>query len=220
MARTKFLVSGDQDLSIDRQMWEIKRQIRQKGGSPIDPELVKIALQNISEGIFYQEAVVNKRPWIKSFVVGEIFKHKTGKIPIYIKKNFQNWLLSRQAARTTSIDCLGKQLIKEYLLPEAMRDLEIQEKSGSKPMTEDQLWVVLFLLIIEPELGKKILKYEIMKDKNYIFHVELASKQLIAVTLNMDNEGLFNEWDLDAGVFNRYMPFYYGGFIHLYLVQV
>jgi len=48
----KFNVTGEQDLGIDKQMFEIKRQIRQKGGSPIDPELVALALQDIVEGKF------------------------------------------------------------------------------------------------------------------------------------------------------------------------
>lgn len=48
----KYIVAGEQDLSIDKKMWEIKRQIRQNGGSPLDPELVILALQNITEGKF------------------------------------------------------------------------------------------------------------------------------------------------------------------------
>jgi len=48
----KFNVTGEQDLGIDKQMFEIKRQIRQKGGSPIDPELVALVLQDIVEGKF------------------------------------------------------------------------------------------------------------------------------------------------------------------------
>lgn len=48
----KFNVTGEQYFSIDGQMLEIKRQLRLKSGSPIDPELVGLALQDIVEGKF------------------------------------------------------------------------------------------------------------------------------------------------------------------------
>lgn len=48
----KFTVTGEQHFGIDGQMLEIKRQLRLKSGSPIDPELVALALQDIVEGKF------------------------------------------------------------------------------------------------------------------------------------------------------------------------
>ncbi len=48
----KFNVTGEQHFGITGQMLEIQRQIRLKGGSPIDPELVIFALQDIIEGKF------------------------------------------------------------------------------------------------------------------------------------------------------------------------
>lgn len=48
----KFHVTGEQHFGITGQVLEIQRQIRQKGGSPIDPELVTHALQDIIEGGF------------------------------------------------------------------------------------------------------------------------------------------------------------------------
>jgi len=48
----KFHVTGEQRDDIDGRMIEIKRQLRLKSGSPIDPELVKTALQDIVEGRF------------------------------------------------------------------------------------------------------------------------------------------------------------------------
>ena len=48
----KFAVTGDQYMVIDRRMKEIKRQLRQEGGSPLDTELVARALQDIVEGRF------------------------------------------------------------------------------------------------------------------------------------------------------------------------
>lgn len=48
----KFNVTGEQRDDIDGQMIEIKRQLRQKGGSPINPEDVALAIQDIIEGKF------------------------------------------------------------------------------------------------------------------------------------------------------------------------
>ena len=48
----KFDVTGEQHFGLTGQMLEIQRQIRLKSGSPIDPELVALALQDIVEGRF------------------------------------------------------------------------------------------------------------------------------------------------------------------------
>jgi len=48
----KFIVTGEQHFGIDGQMLEIKRQLRLKSGSPIDPESVALALQDVVEGRF------------------------------------------------------------------------------------------------------------------------------------------------------------------------
>jgi hypothetical protein len=46
----KFNVAGEKHFSITGQLLEIQRQIRQKGGSPLDPDLLELALQDIIEG--------------------------------------------------------------------------------------------------------------------------------------------------------------------------
>ena len=45
-----FTVTGDQYKKVDRRMMEIKRQLRQRGGSPLDPELVADVLQEFIDG--------------------------------------------------------------------------------------------------------------------------------------------------------------------------
>jgi|GEM_PF-2769296 len=52
MAKQKFLVTGDQHVSIDKKMLDIKRQLYLKNGSPLNPDLVIKALQAINEGTF------------------------------------------------------------------------------------------------------------------------------------------------------------------------
>ena len=55
MATRQYVVSGDQYRIIDRRMREIKRQLDQDGGSPLDPDAVAHALQQIIEGRFGQK---------------------------------------------------------------------------------------------------------------------------------------------------------------------
>ncbi len=47
MATEKYVVTGDQYRMIDRKMREIKRQLDQRGGSPLDPNTVSKTLQEI-----------------------------------------------------------------------------------------------------------------------------------------------------------------------------
>ena len=49
MAANNYAVTGDQYRTIDRRMREVKRQLDQDGGSPIDPEWVAHGLQQIIE---------------------------------------------------------------------------------------------------------------------------------------------------------------------------
>ncbi len=48
----KYIVTGDDRDKIDRKMDEIKRQLRQKNGCPINPDLVQQTLQRMIEGKF------------------------------------------------------------------------------------------------------------------------------------------------------------------------
>ena len=50
MAVKLFTVAGDQYREIDRRMLEIKRQLNQKGGSPLEPDWVASELQRIIDG--------------------------------------------------------------------------------------------------------------------------------------------------------------------------
>lgn len=50
MAAKKYAVTGDQYIGIDKKIADIKRQLRQDGGSPIDPVYLNWALQQLGEG--------------------------------------------------------------------------------------------------------------------------------------------------------------------------
>jgi hypothetical protein len=149
------------------------------------------------------EAVLGKKSRQKSFKVGEVFQHRNKKlIPQYFGDNFRNWVWTPAQGKTVSVGAFGKNILKDYVLPKNMNDTAIQNEAGSTPMKEDQFWAMLYLLIIDPKLGKKILKYELRKDKVYIFHVKLASGKVVAVVLRWDD----GVWNLFAHGFDIVHP--------------
>lgn len=144
--------------------------------------------------------VLGKKSGEKTFVVGEVFQHRNEKlIPQYLGDNFKSWLWTPAQKKVVSINAFGKNILKQYVLPENMNDTAIQNKNASTPMTEDQFWAMLYLLIINPKLGKKILKYVLRKDKVYVFHVKLTDGTVVAVRVYWIDD----EWDLSARGFGH-----------------
>ena len=136
----KYTVTGDQDLSIDKQMREIKRQLRQKGGSPINPEDVIRALQDISEGKFKASPAIQKA--IASFLkikqtgivipgLSEKFvpKEKFGEnseVKYYIGDSFKTHLLDE----TQPFDSLSGVVVDKSVLEKQTTDKEIMSAIG------------------------------------------------------------------------------------------
>jgi len=136
---------------------------------------------------------------IRSFVVGEVFRHRDSScVPQYHGDNFAAWLAKPAKKKVISINFDGLQPSDEFVLPESMKDSEIQKAAGSKPMAEQLFWLLLFCLIVEPELGKKHFFYELSKEKYYIFHAQLDSDEVVTVSVDWDGD----EWDCDADRFD------------------
>lgn len=158
------------------------------------------------------EEVLKRKSSVASFTVGEVFQHRTeGLVPQYFGDNFKNWLLIPAQAKVISIGAFGKNNLKEYVLPKNMNDTAIQNANSSTPMEENQFWAMLYLLIVNPKLGKKILKYELRKDKVYIFHVKLASGKVVAVSVHWSDD----KWHFYAGVFD-YGVWWFEGNVFLF----
>ncbi len=127
----KFTVTGEQDLSIDKQMSEIKRQIRQKGGSPLNPELVAFALQDIIEGKFKSNEsvtvkLVGNHEIDTDRIPNSIFDHLKikkhqgcGKIMLDFSK-ISFYLSEKQKTGTTSFDNLSKELEGKKVMNECV----------------------------------------------------------------------------------------------------
>ncbi len=136
----------------------------------------------------------------KSFIVGEVFQHRNLKlVPLYFARDFESMVLEPSKNKRVSINAFGNNTLKEYVLPKNMEDTTIQSATNSTPMEEDQFWAMLYLLIVEPELGKKILNYQLRKYQYYVFHVKLSSGKVLAVRLFWHD----GKWRLNAFDFNH-----------------
>lgn len=130
----------------------------------------------------------------KSFTVGNVFRHQDENCVLqYHYDNFINWLIKPVSGRVIPIS-KAKGKISEYVLIQDMDDLAIHKATKSTHMEIDQFFAILYLLIIEPELGREHLDYELRKDEGYILHVRLKPGKVVAVYVNWDDD----EWDLDA----------------------
>jgi len=118
----KFNVTGEQHFSILGQILEIQRQICLKGGSPIDPELVQLALQDIIEGKFNRnkkdDSILKLLSKGESIVIDacdgsetitdakEVFKS-------YIDSNFKNWGINKPGKATEETAVAVHEMVKD-----------------------------------------------------------------------------------------------------------
>jgi hypothetical protein len=143
------------------------------------------------------EEVLKRKSLTESFIVEDIFREVAKKLTFqyYLGDKFKIWLLKSASLRKVSVGIVGKNNLKEYILPKKMNDFGIQNTTGSKPMEEDEFWATFYLLFAKPDLGKEILKYELRKDyENYVFHVKISSLNVVAVNAIWFHDG----WHIDA----------------------
>lgn len=116
-----------------------------------------------------------------SFKVSDVFGHRvSGQVPQYLEVNYRNWIFNPNQGKTLTILSNIKKLV-EFTLPKYMNDSAIQSEVKSTSMDEELFLIVLYLLIINPELGKQLLDYELKKDKWYLFRVKTADGTLSTV---------------------------------------
>ena len=126
-----------------------------------------------------------KEDGIESFIVGEVFQQRNADcVPQYFGDQFNNWLLVPDKDKEIIVDTEAVRNLKEYRLPKIMNDTTIQKNAGSTPMSMEEYWLTRYLLIINPELGKQLLGYELKQDGTvYIMHVKKADGTVVAVDL-------------------------------------
>lgn len=128
----KFDVTGEQHFSITGQMLEIQRQLRLKSGSPLDPEKLKIALQNIIENKFAEEVkksgerrlriisqtshaklISENTEIILDAIDGSRFISEAESTFKRIDSDFENWGLNKKGKKTTKTSVGIYELVRE-----------------------------------------------------------------------------------------------------------
>lgn len=119
----KFNVNGEQYFNIDGKILEIKRQIRQKGGSSLNPKLVELALQDIIEGRFNKK--VESNPSILKLISGgekitiesldgqEFISGAKDIFKSYIDEDFKTWGINKPGSATTEIQVDVHEMVKD-----------------------------------------------------------------------------------------------------------
>jgi hypothetical protein len=141
-----------------------------------------------------------KEDGIESFIVGEVFQHRNANcVPQYFSDQFNVWLWVPQKHKEIIIDTEAVRKLNEYRLPENMYDTTIEKNANSKPMSMEEYWMTRYLLIVNPELGKQLLGYQLKQDGTvYIMHVTMADGSVVAVLLRCNDA----EWYSDADRFD------------------
>ena len=99
---------------------------------------------------------------VYSFIVGDIFKSNNIKnSSVWIIPAFEELLLIPAQKHSVLIDKTERKL-KEHKCSKEMERPPVDENS-CPTMAEENFWLCLYLLIVNPTLGKKVLKYEIPK---------------------------------------------------------
>lgn len=131
----KFIVDGDQHYSLTGQLWEIQRQLRLKDGSPLDPELVKIALQNIIDHQF-GDPVLTKPDCLKLISGSEkiIIEASNGKEVIgrskdtsksYVDPNFKDYGLEKPGAATAKTQLDVYEIVRDATFVQVLDSLTL-----------------------------------------------------------------------------------------------
>lgn len=107
----KFNVTGEQHYGITGQMLEIQRQLRLKGGSPLDPEYVKHALQDIiqpkhddkEENTILRLLSRGENIIIPACDGSKIIASAEDMFRAYIDSDFKNWGLNKPGPATAEV---------------------------------------------------------------------------------------------------------------------
>lgn len=109
-----------------------------------------------------------------SFKVFDVFGNRIkGYVPQYLGENYRQYVFIPNQNKVLTIPKNLQKLVG-YRLIKKMNNFETAKETKSTPMDEESFLIVLYLLIIKPELGKELLNYELKKDGNwYLFHLNL-----------------------------------------------
>jgi hypothetical protein len=132
--------------------------------------------------------------------VGEVFRHNEKNCTLMsFSDRYRDGVISQVKKKAIPVSFDGIAPLKEYVIQEDTNDRLIQTKTESTPMSIKKFLLVKYALLVEPELGKQYLGYELSKDNNYLFHVKLDDGTVLTILLYRS----CSHWAFDAFPFGR-----------------
>ncbi|MFA4942416.1 MAG: hypothetical protein WC564_02145 [Patescibacteria group bacterium] len=124
----KFNVTGEQYFGITGQVLEIIKQLRQKGGSPLNPHLVKMALQEIVEGKFRPASMLRLISgdavlWLKASDGKAIIYNASKTFKSSIDSDFVDWKLIGPSEATVETLINVYEVIEDGTFPQIFSSL-------------------------------------------------------------------------------------------------
>ncbi|MFA5109152.1 MAG: hypothetical protein WC458_01225 [Patescibacteria group bacterium] len=197
---TKFSVTGDQHVSVDKKVFDIKRQLYSKNGSPLNPESVISALQDIVEGKFRTSENLEAQPSLLKLISNNenlMIEASDGKAYIYdakktfrsfIDEDFKNWGLNKPGIATPET------LVK---VDEIVSDGKFLDIFRALPGTWNQKWFSQDQVIEFCETFSSWLRREgnttmfLCKiDENKIIEEDKPQDNLVVVSVRVGSDGL------------------------------
>ncbi len=166
-----------------------------------EPKFLETLLRSNSKQIKTFINLVEDEAQRKSFTVGEIFKQ--GPFTKYYDDIFEKSLENAKDDDFSFNPSVEN--FKSYIWKgRNLKDSQIEEELSNKGfMTERQYWILMYILIINPELRKNIFSGELIKGKFYISHIKLVSGKTVYRTVeSLGDMGLiFKENDFNKVTF-------------------
>lgn len=107
-----------------------------------------------------------------------LLRWSAGTIPFQYLKVFREKYTELCCGSSLLIELLTSMpVIKEFKVPysSGMKDVEIKNTTGVDFLSEHRFLLTLYMLVTKPELGRKYLRYELVNDRAYLFHVKIGN---------------------------------------------
>ena len=183
----KFNVNGEQYFNIDGKILEIKRQIRQKGGSSLNPKLVELALQDIIEGRFNKK--VESNPSILKLISGgekitikalngkEFIYDSNDVFKCYVDEDFKTWGINKPGSATTEIQVDVHEMVKDGTFKEIFTSISNDIKK---------------LVLTQAQIKKFCRKHAkwLRQDEYCTFFLTKQGEEYFVVNVHVNSDGL------------------------------
>lgn len=134
---------------------------------------------------------------VKKFRVGDFFKHREGKIQMYLGDNFKNWILEKSKDLELSLE--EETLLNKFLLKKNAWDSEIHTDFDKKPIIPVKIFLPLLKSLIENQPNGEA-KEDGLDNSGYsnIFNVDLTEINPELGVVAVDVYWCGGEWLLNA----------------------